>query len=541
MSRELAYTPDRSDSDLKLLGYSEFFEIDLAKRVYNTELQKFGNSNSSSISIITTVYANTNTNLFKLTAQSVSNQLLKPYEWIVLSHGPISNDLSDLLDNYEKEGLLKLLKQKDNLGIQGGLSVCLKEVGGSYALSLDADDILTKDAILQFQKIICNKPEVDVFYSDESLLINGTPQHPYYRPDFDPVLLCGQSYVWHSIVYKVKKAREIGVYSSRETEYAQDWDTLIRFFLHGASIALMPQVVCHWRQHEKSLSNSGSIYGGTISSVKGALGFIRENSTIKKDLSVQPYPRNLGAPDYYLEFCPKQKPSLSLISFGSFPQEHKNISCHSRNVISMPFASGGIKELLKLVRETKEDYLLLTGPGLGVIDNAGVLQAIKHLEIVPSCMAITGAIIDRIGMVQRSGGVHLPTGELIDEAVGQSIGKNGSFSIMSKAHCVSTVHVDLLVARRKFLLASLENCPEKLGLETLGIWLGAFALKRNELLAYEPLLVASADIKKPLVSETLPSHNPMLNALFLESLEAFEGSLPLRGISRFIYNMRRHS
>ncbi|TCG00929.1 hypothetical protein BZM27_54570, partial [Paraburkholderia steynii] len=146
------------------------------------------------------------TTLFRGTLDAMRAQRLKASEWIVLAHGPISAELDKTLIDLEAEGLIRSIRHEVNLGIHGGLRVCLEHATGDFALSMDADDLLTPDALAILTDAAEAHPDRAIFYSDEDLLIEGEFRHPYYRPDFDPVLLFAQSYIWHTILFQRKRA-----------------------------------------------------------------------------------------------------------------------------------------------------------------------------------------------------------------------------------------------------------------------------------------------------------------------------------------------
>src|SRR5207244_1235227 len=130
------------------------------------------------ISLLTTVYEGTDPALFRETAAAVIAQTRPATEWIVLAHGPIHPDLAATLHALEAKGVIRFLRHEVNLGIHGGLRFCLEHATGDFVLSLDADDLLTRDALAVLADAVRSNPERRIFYSDEDHLINGVPAHP---------------------------------------------------------------------------------------------------------------------------------------------------------------------------------------------------------------------------------------------------------------------------------------------------------------------------------------------------------------------------
>jgi glycosyltransferase involved in cell wall biosynthesis len=170
------------------------------------------------ISVITAVYEKTDPALFAETASSVESQTCAPKEWIVLAQGALSPELERFLRQRETEGAIRLLRKEVNTGIQSGFRLCLEAATGDFVLPLDHDDLLTPDALSVFTTAAARNPRVNIFYSDEDLLIGDTVRHPYYRPDYDPVLLLEHSYIWHAMIFNRLKAIELGTFTEAKAE-----------------------------------------------------------------------------------------------------------------------------------------------------------------------------------------------------------------------------------------------------------------------------------------------------------------------------------
>ncbi len=497
---------------------------------------------SSSITIITTVYKNTDAALFLETVSSVREQTLPPKEWLVLAHGPISNELLVELESLADEGLVRLLQTGTNLGIHGGLRYCLERAVGDYILSLDADDLLTPNAVEMLTQAIVDAPDETIFYSDEDHLIDGELRHPYYRPDFDPALLFSHSYIWHAILFKRSTALQLGTYTRQDAEFAVDWDTLVRFYLAGHIPRHVREVLYHWRQHRSSLSNSGTTFEGSLKSIMGVLNSIADAKNMNSRLEVAQYPVNVGAPDYYLKRLPIDPPAIDLVFLGRSEANSETVTpdFSFRSTTSVELLRGyeGIQAVRDALGHGNSDFVMLCGSALSKIEEHGLWQAMKHLELIDSCAAVGGCLIDFAGTVVSGAPVFVNDKILVDPLAGVNFNNAGHFSLALKPHSVDALSPDLLIGRRAFIEDALRSCPAELGMRSFGIWLSFVAAQKSMTLTYEPLLRGFIQNERALVGDPIEG---LIRAVSkCGAVSDSTGSLRLSGYSSFSKHFDLH-
>ena len=76
---------------------------------------------------------------------------------------------------------------------------------------------------------------------------------PYFKPDFDPLLLVGQNYLNHLCMFRRALVTEVGGYREGY-EGSQDWDLALRVSerLFPTQVIHIPHVLYHWRAHAGS-------------------------------------------------------------------------------------------------------------------------------------------------------------------------------------------------------------------------------------------------------------------------------------------------
>jgi glycosyltransferase involved in cell wall biosynthesis len=496
------------------------------------------------IALLTPVYERTNVELFRETAVAVAAQTSQPAEWIVVAQGPISPKLDLVLRDLAAQNALRLLRRDINLGIAGGLRLCLEQASSEFVLSLDADDLLIPDALLILADEIAAHPEGHIFYTDEDLLIDGEMRHPYYRPDFDPALIRSHSYVWHAIAVRRETSLRLGAYTDGDAEFATDWDIMLRFAQAGHKPIHVPKAVYHWRQHAQSVSNSGRTFKGTLDSVRHILTKVAAGAPHPEHYEVLPYPYRIGEMDYYLRRKPQDAPSTLLLHLG----DGRDAPVFRDACAAFPFAGeAGISakrgtetlyELTEALASSPHDLVFLLGQGVSLMDAQGLWQAVQQLELIAEAMAVGGPLVDVGGIVLFGSPVELPDGSLADTTLGKPLRDPGPFSIALKPHCPSALTPDMLLARREHLLEALRVRPEPATLRGLGAWLGHYARRHNLYLVYEPVLCGTVRDQSALLGDPIEGLERQWH--WISRQGGVRAPRPIKGLAGFAWHARHH-
>jgi hypothetical protein len=127
--------------------------------------------------------------------------------------------------------------------------------------------------------------------------------------------------------------------------------------------------------------------------------------------------------------------------------------------------------------------------------------------------------------------VLLGDGKLSDPARSRSAKDPGPFSICLKPHCVSALPIDLVVAKRTFLLDALRDRPRFLALRSLGAWLGRYAEAKRFRLVYEPLLRGYVIDETKVITDGIEGLNLAARTQF--AVAAPMSTVPIRGVAAF--------
>ena len=142
-----------------------------------------------SFSLLTTVYEKSDAGFLSEAAHSIFDQSYSVLEWILLAQGPLSSAVERVLVDIKAHRQCRVLREERNLGIILGLQRCLAAANGDYLIPVDADDLLTADALQIMAYSIYRHNRPALVYSDEDRLEDGIPGTPYYGRIGIPFLL----------------------------------------------------------------------------------------------------------------------------------------------------------------------------------------------------------------------------------------------------------------------------------------------------------------------------------------------------------------
>ena len=144
---------------------------------------------------------------------------------------------------------------KSRAGISGALNCAMQLAIGDYIGVLDHDDFLAPEALYRVVEAL-QKQRYEVLYSDEDYVDEkGEPVRPNLKPDWSPELLSNCMYVGHLVVASRRLMEHVGGFRG-EFDGAQDYDLALRLTDQPISVAHLPHMLYHWRQHAESIAQN---------------------------------------------------------------------------------------------------------------------------------------------------------------------------------------------------------------------------------------------------------------------------------------------
>jgi GT2 family glycosyltransferase/cyclopropane fatty-acyl-phospholipid synthase-like methyltransferase len=187
--------------------------------------------------------------------ESVMGQVYENWELCIADDCSQSAEVAEVLNAFaRRDPRIKVTRRLENGHISAASNTALAMATGEWITCLDHDDLFAEHALALAVLAIGDHPGVGIVYSDEDKVDEAGDRHsPFFKPDFDPLLLLGQNYMNHLCMVRRDLVEGVGGYR-QGYEGSQDWDLLLRVSerLEPTDVVHVPHVLYHWRSHEGS-------------------------------------------------------------------------------------------------------------------------------------------------------------------------------------------------------------------------------------------------------------------------------------------------
>ena len=213
---------------------------------------------------------------------SVLSQNYTNYELILVDDHSSWENVVPVLKEYEGNDKVKVIYRKENGHISMATNDAINVSRGDYIVFMDCDDVIEKNAIYEFAKLLNEHPEYDFIYSDEDKITeDGKIRHmPFFKPDWSPDLFHCMMYTNHLATYRASIIKEIG---GLRTAYngSQDYDMTLRFMekSNNNRVGHVSKILYHWRERKESAAFSIGAKNYAATAAKNAkLDYLRRNN-----------------------------------------------------------------------------------------------------------------------------------------------------------------------------------------------------------------------------------------------------------------------
>jgi len=392
----------------RLLSYPKWLKMHLRRRADSYPIPK----TPALITLITTVYEGTNIDFLDVLAGSVTGQTVKAAQWVIVAHGPISRENLNHIVNISAERWgATVVVEPQPLGIMGAMRRGLERAQGEYIVPVDADDVLTADAMQILTNTIARLNKPDLIFSDEDALVEGQLASPYLRSAFDPVLNLDSSYIWHLCAINRERALAFALYTDQGATWCHDWDSVMRVANEGGRIEHIPEVLYHWRQHSGSTTNNSQGDSRSLDSVRSILERHIASTANPQHFYVAEWPENRGAHELYIARRPDDLPQLVWIGDAA---KEDNLKCDENAILIV--ASNGV------LIESQQVF----------VEVARLLELHPHVGVVGGLVeGKDGVVVDSCYMVNSTGTLESPW-------LGQPANHCGPYALALKTQSVAT-------------------------------------------------------------------------------------------------------
>jgi GT2 family glycosyltransferase len=217
-----------------------------------------GLSYQPTITVIMPVF-NPPPDLLRAAIDSVRAQLYTNWELCIADDCSPDVHVAETLGGYAAlDPRIKVARRNENGHISAACNTALSLATGDWVVCLDHDDILAEHALALAVTALADHPDAGIVYSDEDKLDGGGTRHePYFKPEFDPLLLIGQNFLNHLCMLRRELVTAVGGYREGY-EGSQDWDLALRVseLLSPERVVHVPHVLYHWRAHGASTASA---------------------------------------------------------------------------------------------------------------------------------------------------------------------------------------------------------------------------------------------------------------------------------------------
>lgn len=171
------------------------------------------------------------------TIDSVLNQTFKDYEFIILDDASTDGTLQIIQDYAQKDARIKVVENKENLGITLSPNKGFGLVQGEYIARHDGDDLSVNTRLQKQVEYLDNHPDVGLVgthntYIDENNEFLGLWKAALTDQEIRKAVLVGTPLCHASIMFRSKILNAVKGYRS-ELGYANDYDFIARIMDHG--------------------------------------------------------------------------------------------------------------------------------------------------------------------------------------------------------------------------------------------------------------------------------------------------------------------
>lgn len=188
-------------------------------------------------SVLMAVYYNEKPLFFKQSLDSMIFQSISPDEIVLICDGPLTNELNNILLDYQKKytNLFNIIRLEKNRGLGYALKIGVENCKNEYIARMDTDDISKKDRCEKELRVFLENPTIGIVGSNiEEIncgkieLIRKVPENDF---EIKKYIKKRSPFNHSSIMYKKSEVLKAGNY--REIRFIQDYFLWIDMINNG--------------------------------------------------------------------------------------------------------------------------------------------------------------------------------------------------------------------------------------------------------------------------------------------------------------------
>lgn len=188
------------------------------------------------ISVIMGVYNCTNFSLLRKSVNSIIEQTVNDWEFIICNDGSTDNTLKELKKLENLDHRIRVISYDKNRGLAYALNECINIADGKYIARQDDDDISMPYRFESQLAIFNAHPEYSIVGSN-AIVYDGEKDWGEYKTEEKPMI---KSFLWTNpfahptVMFEASALKKSGCYRvSKETRRCEDYDLFMRMYAKG--------------------------------------------------------------------------------------------------------------------------------------------------------------------------------------------------------------------------------------------------------------------------------------------------------------------
>jgi O-antigen biosynthesis protein len=210
------------------------------------------------ISVVMPVY-NTPEPWLSRAIASVRSQLYPGWELCIADDHSSAPHVREVLEaSAAQDSRIKVVFRARNGHISEASNSALELVAGEFVALVDHDDEIPDHALFMVAEELNAYPDAELIYTDEDKIDErGKRYFPFFKPDWDPDLLCSINSIAHLLVCRTSLIRRLGGFRVG-SEGAQDYELALRAVeqIPETAIRHIPHILYHWRSIRGSMART---------------------------------------------------------------------------------------------------------------------------------------------------------------------------------------------------------------------------------------------------------------------------------------------
>lgn len=336
------------------------------------------------LSIVTICFNNLSG--FKITAESITRQSWKDFEWIVIDGG--STDGTREYINGMKVKPDYWVSEKDN-GIYDAMNKGLTKANGQYTLFLNGGDCFYNDHILE--DIFATPSDADVIYGDLAFVSNGIGEIYHYPDELNIYFLLQKSLGHPACFFKTKSIKEIGGYDTM-LKICSDWKVFVQFYINGKTFEHKPICVAKFDINGISSNNDNLLINERDTVLKELMTTqIRETMSPKVSVIIPCYNQESYLKDAILSIVRQSYQNWEIIivndgSTDNSAEVAKELAATDPRILYISQDNQGVSAARNKGIKVSRGKYILPLDGDDTIEKDYIVRAVEYLEEHPKCV-----------------------------------------------------------------------------------------------------------------------------------------------------------